>query len=154
MIHIITKHPQVQHPQLLSAFMSYSNNPDTCLITDKDKQLNRIEEHIYQKRMLLFNKQKYLEETAKENRFLERVYKDYHKYNKFIVEEREKQLRAMKVISGYLDKITHDGKLTDDDIAHSKREQREIIDEITKIKNGLDEIVDADKLVTSDKLVV
>lgn len=110
-------------------------------LAERDQYLYNIENQIHNKRNLLITKRKYLEKTSKENKFLEGVRNDYNKYNRFIVHEKEEQLRALGILQQYIDDIIISGKLTDEDIKKSKKEQRDILKEIKDVKNNLDSII-------------
>ena len=57
----------------------------------------------------------YLEETKKvqnENEFLESVTKDYKRYHKYIVDEKERERKQLEMLMGYLDKILQEAGLS------------------------------------------
>jgi malate synthase len=108
---------------------------------NRDKYLLQIEAQIAEKRNWLLNKRKVLKKTVKDNKFLHGVKADYEKYHNFIVDQKESQLKAMGLLNNYISDIIVSGKLTEKDIKDSKAEQREILSQIDKIKNDLDEIM-------------
>jgi hypothetical protein len=118
------------------------NVMDMIELAERDKYICQIENQIKAKREMLLNKQRYLAKSVKENKFLETVRNDYDKYNRFIIQEREEQMRAMDMLTKYLDDIIVSGKLTDEDIKQSKKEQHKIIREMKSIKNNLDKMVE------------
>lgn len=108
---------------------------------ERDKYLNQIEAQIEAKRNLLLQKRKVLKKTVKENQFLDGVKNDYEKYHNFIVNQKQSQIKAMGLLNNYISDIMVSGKLTEQDIKNSKAEQKEILGQIEKIKNDLDEIM-------------
>ena len=121
---------------------SIQNNPIYNLnLAERDQCIYNIENQIRSKRNLLLNKRKYLDKTMKENSFLKGVRNDYDKYNRFIIHEKEEQLKALAILKQYIDDIIVTGKLTEEDIKQSKKEQLEILKEIKDIKSNLDEMV-------------
>lgn len=108
---------------------------------ERDKYLTQIEAQIEAKRNLLLQKRKVLKKTVKENHFLDGVKNDYEKYHNFIVNQKQSQIKAMGLLNNYISDIMVSGKLTEQDIKNSKAEQKEILGQIEKIKNDLDEIM-------------
>ena len=64
-----------------------------------------------------------------------------YKYNQYIVKEKERQLRAMHILKQYINDIIVTGKLTDEDLEKTKKEEINILREIHSIKQNLDELV-------------
>jgi len=110
-------------------------------LADRDKYLQQIEGQIAAKRKLLLNKRNYLERTLKENAFLEGVKKDYQKYRDYVVQEKRDQLRAMNVLKQYTEDLVTSTKLTEANIKETKRDQKDILREMEKIKMELEEIM-------------
>jgi hypothetical protein len=110
-------------------------------LAERDNYLMQIENQIQVKRNLLLEKRKTLEETIKQNHFLEGVKNDYNRYHNYIIKQNQEQMRAMNLLNQYLGDIMISGKLTEKDIHNTKREQNEILSEINKIKHNLDEII-------------
>jgi len=82
-----------------------------------------------------------LERTLKENAFLEGVKKDYQKYRDYVVKEKEDQLRAMNVLKQYTEDLGVSTKLTEANIKETKKDQKDILREMEKIKMELEEIM-------------
>jgi hypothetical protein len=117
-------------------------NPEHQLsLADRDKYLQQIEEQIAAKRKMLIDKRNYLERTLKENAFLEGVKKDYQKYRDYVVKEKQDQLRAMNVLKQYTEDLGVSTKLTEANIKETKRDQKDILREMEKIKMELEEIM-------------
>jgi hypothetical protein len=107
----------------------------------RDKYLQQIEQQIAAKRKMLIDKRNYLERTLKENAFLEGVKKDYQKYRDYVVKEKQDQLRAMNVLKQYTEDLVTSTNLTEANIKETKRDQKDILREMEKIKMELEEIV-------------
>jgi hypothetical protein len=110
-------------------------------LADRDNYLTQIEQQIQSKRNLLLEKRKTLEGSIKQNHFLEGVRNDYQKYHNYIIKQNQEQTRAMNMLNQYLGDIMVSGKLTEKDIHNTRREQGEILGEMDKLKNDLDEII-------------
>ena len=111
-------------------------------LAERDLYLVHIDTLVDEKRRMLLEKQKALQETAKENEYLEIVRNDYKKYYDYIAKQKEDQIRAMNYLNKYIDEIIVNGKLTDADLENAKMEQGELIQEMGQIKRTLDEIVE------------
>jgi len=109
-------------------------------LAERDLYLVHIDTLMEEKRKMLLEKQKTLQQTAKENEYLEMVRNDYRKYYNHIVKQKEDQINAMNYLKQYIDEIIVDGKLTDTDLENAKMEQDELIQEMDNIKGKLDEI--------------
>ena len=110
-------------------------------LADRDNYLSQIEGQIQSKRNLLLEKRKSLEESIKQNHFLEGVRNDYQKYHNYILKQNQDQMRALNLLNQYLGDIMVSGKLTEKDIHNTRREQGEILGEMDKLKSDLDEII-------------
>ena len=110
-------------------------------LAERDEYMIQLEKEIETKRNFLINKRKELEKMSKKNKFLENVRQDYDKYNQYIVKEKERQLRAMHILKQYINDIIVTGKLTDEDLEQTKKEEINILREIHSIKQNLDELV-------------
>ena len=111
-------------------------------LAERDLYLVHIDTLMDEKRKMLLEKQKTLQQTAKENEYLEMVRNDYRKYYNHIVKQKEDQINAMNYLKQYIDEIIVDGKLTDVDLENAKMEQDELIQEMDNIKGKLDEITE------------
>lgn len=110
-------------------------------LAERDEYMNQLEKEIETKRNFLIKKRTELEKMTKKNKFLENVRQDYDKYNQYIVKEKERQLKAMHILKQYINDIIISGKLTDEDLEESKKEEMNILREIHSIKQNLDELV-------------
>lgn len=111
-------------------------------LAERDLYLVHIDTLMDEKRKMLLEKQKTLQQTAKENEYLEMVRNDYRKYYNHIVKQKEDQINAMNYLKQYIDEIMVNGKLTDVDLENAKMEQDELIQEMDNIKGKLDEITE------------
>lgn len=111
-------------------------------LAERDLYLVHIDTLMDEKRKMLLEKQKTLQQTAKENEYLEMVRNDYRKYYNHIVKQKEDQINAMNYLKQYIDEIMVNGKLTDVDLENAKMEQDELIQEMGNIKGKLDEIIE------------
>ena len=116
-------------------------NPNNMDLAKRDQYLLKIEDEIQLRRRFLLEKQKKLEKLSRQNHFLETIKDDYENYHNYIVEQKEGQIRAMNSIKQYVEDLIVSGKLTDQDIRQAKDDQREITNEVKKIREKINEII-------------
>lgn len=117
-------------------------------IYEQDDQLLQIEYLINSKREYLINKQKQLKKVAKYNEFLNDIKEDYDKYNSYIVQQNNDQIRSLELLNQYIDDLTLSGNLSKHNLKDAKHEQKKILKEISSIRKGLDEIIQNTNTVT------
>lgn len=117
------------------------NQPNNIDLAKRDQYLLKIEDEIELRRKFLLEKQKKLEKLSRQNHFLETIKDDYENYHNYIVEQKEGQIRAMNSIKQYVEDLIVSGKLTDQDIKQAKDDQREITNEVKKIREKINEII-------------
>jgi len=110
-------------------------------LAERDQYVQQIDEQIEAKRNLLLRKRSYLDETMKDNRYLENVRKDYQKYNNYIRGEKEEQLRAMEILKQYTEDLEASARMTEEDTKQVSRDSAEIKREIDTIREGLNDIM-------------
>ena len=108
---------------------------------ERDNYLVQLEKQIQMKRKFLLEKRRVLEENVRENQFLEVVRNDYQKYYEYIHGQKQKQLQSMNLLNEYLRDLMVSGDLTEQDIQNTRREQREILEEMDHIRKDLDKIM-------------
>jgi hypothetical protein len=114
---------------------------DVNPIAARDKRLDDMERKIAAKRALLLGKQQQLSALQKDNAFLGQVRDDYQRHYAFMVEEKEREKRAMNMLHQYVDDIMRSGKLTAADLQEAKQEQEGILSEVKQIQRGIEEIM-------------
>jgi hypothetical protein len=117
-------------------------------IPENDDRLIQIENLIEAKKNLLIKKQKTLSQISQQNKFLGDVKNDYIKYNNFIIQQKQDQIKSFKIINDYINSLTISGKLNKYDIEDAKEEQKKIINEIKSIKHNLDDIIEDTQQLT------
>jgi len=115
---------------------------------ENDDRLIQIENLIEAKKNLLIKKQKTLSQISQQNKFLGDVKNDYIKYNNFIIQQKQDQIKSFKIINDYINSLTISGKLNKYDIEDAKEEQKKIINEIKSIKHNLDDIIEDTQQLT------
>lgn len=93
------------------------------------------------------NKYKELKGATKENKFLVGVVRDYARYLNYIKTQKQTQYESLKKISEYIDRISRDADITERMLRQTKHDQKEILDEMSKVKAEINKIiVDKDDL--------
>lgn len=110
-------------------------------LSERDGYITQIENQIQSKRNLLLQKKKILETTSKQNHFLQGITNDYKKYHNYIINQKEDQIKSMRLLQQYIDDIISSGQHTEKDILKSREEQNNILKEMDLIKRNLDDII-------------
>ena len=110
-------------------------------LVQRDLQLLQIEEEIKNKKNLLIKKKRELDKKTKVNAFLQDVQEDYARYYKHIIEEKQNQYNAMKLLKEYIDDLIQTDNLVDNQLRDAKHDQKQIMGEIGNIKMELDELM-------------
>lgn len=131
----------MQQNQIVKHKMHATVVENQLSLGERDNYSSRIEQQIQLKREMLLEKQKTLKRRLQENQYLEGVHSDYNKYYNYIKKQKEDQINHLNLLNQYLNDIIVNGKLTDEDIAQSKKEQDEILGTISTIKDELDKII-------------
>lgn len=118
-------------------------------IRENDERFIQIQQLIDAKKDMLINKQKKLRFIVKQNRFLDAVKNDYHKFYSYIEQQKMDQIRALEILDEYIKDLTLSGKLTKHNIEDAKEEQAKILTEVKSIKNSLDSIINNTEELTN-----
>ena len=116
----------------------------------RDHKIIQMKAEIENRKKILCVKRHQLKNNAKENNLLKFVLTDYEKYNTHIISQKEKQIMFLERLNDYIDNINIDLKLTDNKLKESKQEQREILKEITYLKDEIDNLVEPTRDNNSD----
>ncbi len=110
-------------------------------LAQRDIHILQIEEAIKGKRGLLVKKKKDLDKKMNLNEYLENVRDDYNKYYNYILQEKQQQYNSMLLLRDYLTDIMETDKLVDEQLRTAKHDQKDIVGEIDKLKQELDELI-------------
>jgi hypothetical protein len=103
----------------------------------KDLKIFKMKNLLAQKRKILFHKEQEIKEMGKQNSFLESVIRDYEKYNTTILEEKQKQKKALKILSKHIRAISKNINNDESHLSHVKNDQTLLLDEIEKIRDEI-----------------
>ena len=110
-------------------------------LSERDLCLMQIEKEIKHKKKLLVKKKKELDKKYKLNHYLIDVKEDYNKYYDYIVGEKEEQYNALVILKEYMRDLVETENLMDEQLRTAKYDQKDIIEEINKVKAELDELI-------------
>ena len=110
------------------------------LVADRDLKLMQIDEEIKHKRHLIMKKKKELEKKKTVNMYLEGVNNDYDRFHKYTVDQKQKEYKAMHMLKEYIADLVKTEKLLDTQLRTAKHDQKDIMNEIDKIKGEIDEL--------------
>jgi len=111
-------------------------------LAERDGYLYQIEKQIEAKKKLLLKKKRLLDKKIQKNEFLEAAKEDYNLYLENVIKETMDEYMALKIIADHIDNVIKDGikneTMSKDDLKNAKKEHKEIVDEMNKIKTILD----------------
>jgi adenosyl cobinamide kinase/adenosyl cobinamide phosphate guanylyltransferase len=110
-------------------------------IAERDNEIENLRARIHAKRFMLLQRRKAIDVVAKQNRFLKEVKKDYDKFYKELVKQKNDQVVAIEYLTNYIDNIMKEEGLSAEKINEAKREHKEMLSTIRSIKESLDEIL-------------
>ena len=106
-----------------------------------DDALVRIENQIEQKKQALTSKKQFLSQTMKENNYLQLVRSDYQQFHIAMLKTKQKQMDSMNIIQKHLDNLITEGGLTEEELAKTKEDQNEILNELGTIRGELNTLI-------------
>ena len=109
-------------------------------LAKRDLKLIQLNEEIKNKKTLILKKKKEIEKKKSNNTYLEKVSKDYDIYHNNILEQKQNEFKAMNILNEYMLDLLNTNKLFDNQLRLVKYDQKEITNEINKIKDELDHI--------------
>ena len=110
-------------------------------LAERDKCLMNIESQIETKKNNLLEKQKKINKNIKFNKILENIRNDYQKYYDYIIQQKKEQMQALNILNDYIQEITSNGNLSENNIIDAKFEQKKILHEIKAIKNNMEQFL-------------
>jgi ribosome biogenesis GTPase A len=111
-------------------------------LAERDLHLLQIEQEIRNKKKLLVKKKKDLDKKHKLNHYLSGVKEDYSKCYDYILNEKQQQRDALMLLKEYINDLIKTEHLVDDQLRTAKHDQKDIIQEIDKVKAELDELIE------------
>ena len=109
-------------------------------LANRDRYLTSIEHLLREKQRMLIEKRKTLKKVLNQNRFLNEVMSDYETYYQKIMDQKQKQMNALKMLNQYIDGLIQKEMLTAENLKDAKKEQKKILNEVKKIKKDLDKL--------------
>jgi hypothetical protein len=110
-------------------------------LAKRDITIKKMVRELDNRRNMLLSHYRELLDVQDENEFLLEVTNDYAKYYQTIKTEREMQKEALNMLSDYIGEMTMNNEVTESMLRESKRQQTDIMDELMKIKNELNEMI-------------
>ncbi len=111
------------------------------LVADRDLKVLQIDKEIKRRRELIRKKKKELEKKTAVNYYLKDVEKDYERFHNYTIEQKRKEYKAMMMLKEYIGDLTKTEKLLDSQLKTAKYDQKDIMNEIDKIKGEIDELI-------------
>ncbi len=107
----------------------------------KDLNIEALRKELECRKSFMLQKQKELSKIKNENAYLLGVAEDYNTYKNHLLQKKQEQLRALKTISDYISKTSHNIEQSEHVLQQSRMQQREILADIEKIKSEINELL-------------
>jgi hypothetical protein len=110
-------------------------------IAQNDTNIYNMKCVLEKKKQLLLYKNREIKELAKQNAFLNNVLSDYEKIKSHILEEKQKQQDAIKIISKHISRLSKNMNKGDYHISELQDDQSVLLEELEKIKMEMNEVM-------------
>jgi hypothetical protein len=110
-------------------------------IAERDLFLLQIQTEIKNKKNLLVKKKTELNKKNQLNKYLSDVKSDYNKYYEYILSEKQQQYQALLLLKEYMNDLVKTESLVDNQLRTAKHDQKDIMKEIDRVKEELDELM-------------
>jgi hypothetical protein len=110
-------------------------------IAQNDTNIYNMKCVLEKKKQLLLYKNREVKELAKQNAFLNSVLSDYEKIKSHILEEKQKQQDAIKIISKHISQLSKNMNKGDYHISELQDDQSVLLEELEKIKMEMNEVM-------------
>lgn len=117
-----------------------ANNYDND-IAQTDTNIYNMKCILEKKRQLLLHKNREVKELTKQNAFLNNVLSDYEKIKSRILEEKQKQQAAIKIISKHISLVSKNMNKDDYYVSQLQDDQSYLLEELEKIKMEMNEVM-------------
>jgi len=106
----------------------------------RDHIIFQMKEELKNRKKMLCMKRTQLKQTIHDNEMLKHVLEDYEKYNAHMINQKRQQMANLEQLNSYITNITNELTLSDNLLQESNIERREILREINKLKEEIDEL--------------
>ena len=117
-----------------------NQNADSFNLVSKEREFLALQNKINSQKEFLEKNASKIKSIENQNQYLKTVRDDYKKYNNFIVQNKNDQIKAFTMLDNYLNDLTTNGSLSENKLKSAQNEQNEILQMIQNIKSNLNEI--------------
>ncbi|MDB4352502.1 hypothetical protein OAA60_03615 [Porticoccaceae bacterium] len=117
------------------------NNNDNDNNNISDSKLIHLNYLIDEKKKYLMSKYHETYKAAQQNEFLEGVLKDYTQYRDVIISQKRNHIKALETIYRHVNRVKQTNELGKEVSRRHIHEQQNILSEIKRVKQELDDIV-------------
>jgi len=126
------------HDKMENDDLSYAS------ITSKnDMKIYKMKCLLYEKKKDIIKKNNEIRELSKENAYLENLITDYDKLHINNLDEKQKQKRALKILSSHIRNISKDMNKDHYELHRVKNDQKMIMEEMEKLRDEMSDILNA-----------
>lgn len=110
-------------------------------LAERDKLLEHIQREIKNKRDLIVKKTKDIDNKQNMNAYLVDVKSDYNKYYSYMLKQKQQQHDSLVLLKEYMQDLITTDNLANEQLRIAKHDQKQIVDEIDKVKAELDKLI-------------
>ena len=122
-------------------YKKYDENSYSTLTKNKDFRILKMKNILDERKQQMFEKEKEIKELQKDNSFLESIIIDYQNYNRYILEEKNKQRMAIKILSDHIREISRNVNNDEYKLNHIKKDQSILLKELQNIRNEIKDVL-------------
>ena len=108
-------------------------------LAKRDQQIELLRDLLNDRQQFIKDRRNELQQSSKENEYLNEVVLDYNDYYDKIKDEKLNQIAALQNLSEYISQMSNKDD-TEDLVNQSKSQQKQIQDEIKSLKKALEKL--------------
>lgn len=116
-------------------YKKYDEKSYSTLTKNKDIRILKMKNILEERKKQMLEKEKEMKDLQKDNSFLESIIIDYQNYNRSILEEKNKQKIAIKILSEHIRDISRNINNDDYKLNNIKMDQSILLKELQTIRN-------------------
>ena len=114
-------------------------------IAARDDMIIVLQNELKDRKHLIDERYKNIQNIKEDNEFLEKVSDDYYNHYEAIKKIKSEQMRSMKILVEYLDSLIKESNMTDESLNYAKKQQSQLLAELDTLNNEIDKISNISK---------
>jgi hypothetical protein len=109
-------------------------------IAARDDIIIALEKELQDRKQILNERYENIQNTKKENIFLEKVESDYTDHYNAIKKIKVEQMKSMKILIEYLDHLIKETNMTEESLQYAQGQQHKLLNELDSLNNEINRI--------------